>query len=98
MHDAIVRLREWRNAIVHHAADSSPQVRYTEANPAESSQQHPGRLKRQADGQEPDQARVAHVRSIRGKYAHLGVISDDIRRERKADEEASERQLQGYES
>ena len=53
-----------------------------------------GRVTRPEEpGREAD--RTAHVKSIRGKYAHLGVTSDDLRRERRADEETSERQLRG---
>lgn len=97
-HDAVAMLRQWRNTVVHRAADISPQELLTKANPAENVEQRLGRSERQADGEEPDRARVAHVRSIRGKYAHLGVTSDDVRRERESDEEASERQLRGLKS
>ena len=43
-----------------------------------------------------EQARIAHVKRIRGKYAHLGVSSDDLHRERQEDEQRSGG-LQGHE-
>ncbi|MDQ2798832.1 MAG: hypothetical protein M3Y13_04210 [Armatimonadota bacterium] len=39
--------------------------------------------------QERDQARLAHIRSIRGKYAHLGVTTEDLHREHRIDESRS---------
>jgi len=38
---------------------------------------------------------VERVKSIRGKYAQVGVTTDDLHRERRADEEHEKRQLQG---
>ena len=39
--------------------------------------------------------RIARIKSVRGKYAHLGVSSDDLHRDRAADKEREERQLPG---
>lgn len=38
-------------------------------------------------GGEARSQRVTQVRSIRGKYAHLGVTTDDLHRERRADKQ-----------
>jgi hypothetical protein len=44
----------------------------------------------------PDEkARIAAIDAAMGSMAHLGVTSDDIRRERQLDDEISERQLRG---
>jgi len=39
------------------------------------------------EGTSDDAERGARVRSIRGKYAGVGVTSEDLRRERQADEQ-----------
>lgn len=46
-------------------------------------------------GLETDSARVAHIKSLRGKYAHLGVSVEDLHRERQADKAQEEQQLEG---
>jgi hypothetical protein len=51
----------------------------------------PAKLKRQ---DERDPELVARVKSIRGKYAHLGVTTEDLHRERQADKEKEERRIQ----
>ena|SRR5437867_10225948 len=93
-------LKHWRNAAVHRALDISPDVIISDAGHLESLLQRAGRestrdIEEAAREEEGDQSRVAHVKSIRGKYAHLGVTSDDLRRERRADEEISEHGLRG---
>ena len=92
-------LKHWRNAAVHRALDISPDVIISDAGHLESLLQRAGREAtrdtEEVAGEERDQSRVAHVKSIRGKYAHLGVTSDDLRRERRADEEISEHGLRG---
>ncbi len=42
-----------------------------------------------------DPARIARVQSIRGKYAHIGVSTEDLHRERQKDKEQEERQIAG---
>jgi len=92
-------LKHWRNAAVHRALDINPDVIIFDAGYLESLLQRAGREAtrdtEEVAGEERDQSRVAHVKSIRGKYAHLGVTSDDLRRERRADEEISEHGLRG---
>ncbi len=88
---------------MHRALDINPDVIISDAGYLESLLQRAERFERETtdDAEEPapkkerDQSRVAHVKSIRGKYAHLGVTSDDLRRERRADEEISEHGLRG---
>ena len=45
-----------------------------------------------------DEERFARVRSIRGKYAHLGATTEDLHRERRVDESRSEYSLQEHQS
>ena len=44
---------------------------------------------------QPEKERVAHIKSLRGKYAHLGVSVDDLHNERATDTAREEASLRG---
>ena len=47
-------------------------------------------------GMERDPELVARVKSLRGKYAHLGVTTQDLHRERQEDKAKEEAQFQRH--
>jgi len=69
-------LKHWRNAVVHRALDINPDVIISDGVHLESLLQRARRFERETTGdaeepapkEERDQSRVAHVKSIRGKY------------------------------
>ena len=56
----------------------------------ETSEKEPGKSKLAVSLQERDPEQVGRVKSVRGKYAHVGVSVADLHAERQADKEKEE--------
>ena len=86
-------LTQWRNALVHGVeagAEAIPATLPQAQHHAESADEEVPR------DQERDPELVARVKSIRGKFARsgTGLASEELHRERQADKEKEERQVQ----
>ena len=86
-------LKRWRNQTVHGGPGA---LSFGPSEFERPGNEHPGQ-KSTMISELGEEDRVKHVRSIRGKYAHVALTSEDLHRDRQTDERISERQLRGVE-